>query len=262
MGLIYSKIIKLGPNSTKIFKVNTNEKLDLEKERTALRHDIIRVIFKGNFSSPIYDLLRSGGAKVLDIGCGQGAWICEMSSDFPQCEFVGTEIVDKIIPQIKPSNTSFIKANILEGLPFPDKHFDFVNIRNLLYDFTESEWENLVIPECIRVLKNGGWIEISDSDLNIRNCGPETRRVTSKMIKFLESKHINPFIVYRIEELMNSRQELHRTEHISRPFQVGVWNNSLKDACARYSKETFDVLAKFAGSKSDIDAITTTCMNE
>ncbi|CAG8572055.1 8810_t:CDS:2 [Dentiscutata erythropus] len=242
MGLIISKIHKHGPNSAKIFKVNN---IDLEKERTTLRHDIVRVIFKGNFSSPVYDLLN------------QGAWICEMSSDFPQCEFVGTEIVDKMLPQIKPSKVSIVKANILEGLPLPDKHFDFVNIRNLLYDFTESEWVNLVIPECIRVLNNGGWIEISDSELSVQNCGPETLRVTSK-----KSKHINPFIVYRIEEFMNSRQELHRIEHISRPFQLGVWKNSLKDPCARYSKETFDVLAKFAGSKSDIDAVTITCMNE
>ncbi|RIB30942.1 S-adenosyl-L-methionine-dependent methyltransferase [Gigaspora rosea] len=257
MGLVSSKIKKPGPNSIKIFRIDSNEKLNQEKERTYLRHDIVRVIFNGNFSSPVYDLLKLGGAKVLDIGCGQGAWICEMSSDFPQCEFFGTEIIDKIIPQIKPSNVSIIKADILEGLPFPDNYFDFVNIRNLLYDFTELEWETLVIPECMRVLKIGGWIEISDAEIDVKDCGLETLKVTSK-----KSKHVNPYIVHQLEEFMNSRQELHKIEHILRPFQLGVWNNALKDPCARYSKETFDVLAKFAGYKSDIDAVTRTCMNE
>ncbi|RIB30936.1 S-adenosyl-L-methionine-dependent methyltransferase [Gigaspora rosea] len=265
MGVTLSKgkktEIGTGPNSTNIFTINNHEKLDLEKERSCLRHDIVRVIFNGNFSSPIYDLLKSG-AKVLDIGCGQGTWICEMSSDFPNSEFVGTEIVDKIIPHMKPLNVSVVKANVLEGLPFQDNQFDFVNIRNLLYDFTESQWENLVIPECIRVLKNGGWIEVSDAELKVENCGKESFRVINKMLKFLESKNVNPFIVYRLEEFMNSKEKLQRFEHISRPFQLGVWNNALQDPCARYSKDTFDVLAKFADPKSNIDAVTRTCMKE
>jgi ubiquinone/menaquinone biosynthesis C-methylase UbiE len=44
-------------------------------------------------------------------------------------------------------------------LPFPDNTFDYVVQRNALYNYTKEEWDNIVIPEMIRVLKPGGWIE-------------------------------------------------------------------------------------------------------
>jgi ubiquinone/menaquinone biosynthesis C-methylase UbiE len=49
-----------------------------------------------------------------------------------------------------------------EGLPFPDNSFDYVVQRNALYNYTKEEWDSIVIPEMIRVLKPGGWIEFGN----------------------------------------------------------------------------------------------------
>ncbi|CAG8616953.1 11446_t:CDS:2, partial [Scutellospora calospora] len=118
MGKVLSRDREQKLNYTKIFKINNEEKLDRENERTSLRHNIVRVLFNGNFSAPVEDLLREGGAKVIDIGrCGHGTWICEMSSDFRKSHFYGTEIVSKVVPHLKPSNVTIVEADILRKLP-------------------------------------------------------------------------------------------------------------------------------------------------
>ena len=50
-------------NYHKVFPDDENE-----KERQHLRHNLMREIFKSNFSSPVHDVLNSGWAKVLDVG--------------------------------------------------------------------------------------------------------------------------------------------------------------------------------------------------
>ncbi|CAG8803420.1 1407_t:CDS:2, partial [Gigaspora margarita] len=85
------------------------------------------------------------------------------------------EDISPIYPsEIKPCNLTFRTANILEGLPFPDNHFDFVYMRFLLTAFTEDDWQNKVIQELCRVLKPGGYIEIMEGDMVLNpegDCG-------------------------------------------------------------------------------------------
>ncbi|CAG8684203.1 33176_t:CDS:1, partial [Racocetra persica] len=44
------------------------DQLDGARERLSLQHDILREIYHGNFSSPISNLLQTGGARILNIG--------------------------------------------------------------------------------------------------------------------------------------------------------------------------------------------------
>ncbi|CAG8701015.1 7632_t:CDS:2, partial [Dentiscutata heterogama] len=129
---------------------------------------------EGNYSSPVSDLLDRGGAKVLDVGCGPGTWLLNMATDYPRVSFTGVDISPIYPSEIKPCNLTFHTANILEGLPFPDNHFDFVYMRFLLTAFTEDDWQNKVIQELCRVLKPGGYIEIMEGDMVLNpegDCG-------------------------------------------------------------------------------------------
>lgn len=81
-------------------------------------------ILHGNFNAPIEERLASG-IKVLDVGCGSGVWILEMARDYPASTFVGCDIADVIPTTDIPDNCTFVKANILEGLPFTDGTFDY-----------------------------------------------------------------------------------------------------------------------------------------
>jgi len=89
----------------------------------------------GNFNAPVEE-----GIRVLDAGCGPGIWTLEMANDFPNSNFIGTDILE-IFPEIDeiPSNCTLLKADTL--------------------------WP-VVVQELVRVIKLGGWIEsLEFSDL-------------------------------------------------------------------------------------------------
>ncbi|CAJ0902614.1 11538_t:CDS:10 [Entrophospora sp. SA101] len=65
---------------------------DEEIDRMHMQHYISRFIWQKNFCSPLDDLLRYGGAKVLDVGCGAGTFLLEMGHDYPESEFLGIDI--------------------------------------------------------------------------------------------------------------------------------------------------------------------------
>ncbi|CAG8604298.1 3985_t:CDS:2 [Funneliformis mosseae] len=90
-------------------------------------HFIKSHLFQSNFSAPIEDRLIQGGCKVLDVACGSGTWLLDLSTNYENSHFSGLDF-QAIYPQeIKPPNLDFIKADILDGLPFPDNEFDFSN---------------------------------------------------------------------------------------------------------------------------------------
>ncbi|RIB12002.1 hypothetical protein C2G38_1977432, partial [Gigaspora rosea] len=104
-----------------------------EQENAALQHCIEREIFESNFLSPINCGLKEGGLKVLDVGCELGTWLFEMSSDFPNCTFIGVDIAPTPFT-VKPNNVDFVTlVDVTNGLPFKDESFDFIFIRNVFF---------------------------------------------------------------------------------------------------------------------------------
>ena len=52
-----------------------------EMERMGAEHIFLRYIWQGNFSSKIEERLIKGNTKVIDLGCGSGEWLIDMSSN-------------------------------------------------------------------------------------------------------------------------------------------------------------------------------------
>ncbi|CAJ0754145.1 19884_t:CDS:2, partial [Entrophospora sp. SA101] len=82
-----------------------------------------------------------------------------------------------------------------DGLPFEDNSFDFVHIRSLFYDFTESQWMNIIYKETLRVLKPGGWLEIADPETRAYNTGPLTDFLLKSISKDVSLRNISSCIV-------------------------------------------------------------------
>ncbi|CAH1756371.1 8963_t:CDS:10 [Entrophospora sp. SA101] len=55
-----------------------------EIDRYQQQHHVFRTLWNGNYSSPVGDILKSGDANVLDVGCGPGTWVCDMASEYKQ----------------------------------------------------------------------------------------------------------------------------------------------------------------------------------
>ncbi|CAG8483439.1 17738_t:CDS:2 [Acaulospora morrowiae] len=153
------------------FLPNDNE----EADRQCMQHYLIRHIWNGNFSSPVMERLTSGHANVLDVGCGSGSWILDVSSTYPSSTFVGVDI-SNMWKNLKDttSNAGFLVHNLVQGVPFPEGIMDFIHVRFMGHSFSESRRIKL-INELIRVCKSGGWIEIMDVECVPTNVGPTTR---------------------------------------------------------------------------------------
>ncbi|KAF7365119.1 Methyltransf-25 domain-containing protein [Mycena venus] len=105
--------------------------------------------------------------KVLDIGCGTGTWILNCGMAWKKCHFVGLDVVP-LHPDLGTSELStritWVQANFLEGLPFPNEEFDYVHIKRIALGVPEDQWDAL-FEEVARVLKSGGAFELIEEDL-------------------------------------------------------------------------------------------------
>lgn len=100
-----------------------------------------------------------------------------MAASYKNSTFVGVDF-SPVFPKssLTPPNAGFLRHNILEGLPFPESSFDFVYQRFLDWSFDRSGWNDL-ISEIIRILNDGGWVEIMNRGTDLRNPGPCTQKL-------------------------------------------------------------------------------------
>lgn len=226
------------PKFSKITIHRSNKKIctlnDLEVERLQYSHDIHRTLFNGNFSSPVAELLKKG-AKVLDFRCGPGTWTCEMSSDFRNSKFYAIESVP-CFPTLKPFNVEFIKSDKLDyEIPFEDNTFDFIYAHSARLWYTDTQWKEIIIPELIRILKPGGYLEFMEAEMQLFGEGPETPIMTQYAEKFralLRSHKINPYMVSELPSILKANQMVEIQKDM-RKCPASIWNTKLGEWGAR-----------------------------
>src|SRR5437763_13247784 len=80
-------------------------------------HQLMKGIWKDDFISPIkQELTKRKGFKVLDVGCGSGIWILQLSEDYPLANFIGLDRAPIYPKEFSQNNLQFIQGNILKRL--------------------------------------------------------------------------------------------------------------------------------------------------
>ncbi|CAG8742785.1 32751_t:CDS:2, partial [Racocetra persica] len=181
-----------------------------EVERLQKQHWFFKRIWQSNYSAPVEEKLKAGGAKVLDIGCGSGTWIIEMAEMYEQSLFTGVDYSTIFSQEMEPANVKFLQTNILDNLPFLDDTFDFVRMGLLITAFTATELKEKVIPEIVRVTKPGGWIEFMESDIQYFNEGPTTVRLSNALTSFMNSKGISDPLNSYIPKIMEDNEKIQK----------------------------------------------------
>lgn len=108
--------------------------------------------------------------KVLELGCGPGHWVIDAAKEWPECEFVGFDLVN-IQPPASYLDTSISKrikwvhGNFLtKRLPFDEDEFDYVRVKFIAKGVPENKWTSLY-EEIHRVLCPGGIMEAMEEDI-------------------------------------------------------------------------------------------------
>jgi ubiquinone/menaquinone biosynthesis C-methylase UbiE len=125
------------------------------------------------------------GKKVLDIGCGPGQLLVELSKDGPQ-ELCGVDIDGKFLRvaamELKSRNIHDVKLIIADAikLPFSDEHFDIV-ISFLTLPYVKDDKKALT--EFSRVVKRDGTLVISGHEKGFP-------------IRYVKRRRFKPLLIY------------------------------------------------------------------
>jgi ubiquinone/menaquinone biosynthesis C-methylase UbiE len=199
--------------------------------------------------------LKSGGCRILDAGCGPGAWLLEMSTQHPLTMFFGVDIAKVFPTEIKPTNLEFRQCDMNQGLPFADNYFDFVRMSLMLTSFRANQWIS-IIRELVRVLKPGGYLEIVEKELQAYNTGPHFAFMIKNIMSFTSSAGLNVHITRHIPSIFYSMPSLTniQSDHCTVPIgPLGGKNGEVyEDLLEIYFKnKLIDVLPKFMNITED-----------
>jgi ubiquinone/menaquinone biosynthesis C-methylase UbiE len=117
----------------------------------------------------------SGVHDILDIACGPGGWVLDVALQYPEKQVTGVDISRTMVEYARAQakargldNARFLVMDVLKPLEFADNSFDLVNGRLLFGFMLASAWPKL-IQECMRILRPGGLLRLTENEIGISN---------------------------------------------------------------------------------------------
>ncbi|KAK4520705.1 uncharacterized protein ATC70_006584 [Mucor velutinosus] len=211
---------------------------DEEIERLQVNHLLFKSLFITQYFSPVEAALRSG-IKVLDVSAGPGWWLIDMAKEFPKSHFTGCD--EMIYPiNTPPTNCHFRVIDISKGLPFADNTFDFVTQHDALFRYSQKDWDT-VLPELIRVLKPGGYVELVEPGGVIQDIGPNMSIWMMRLTVSLQTRDITLKIATQLEGMLESIGGLDKIEASHRSAPIG-WYGRNGDIMLEAVERLFDAI--------------------
>ncbi|OXB91806.1 class I SAM-dependent methyltransferase [Parageobacillus galactosidasius] len=103
--------------------------------------------------------------EILDIGCGTGTLLLQISKLYPQTTLYGLDADPSIIEIARQKNDSTNNITFIQGfstaLPFDSDTFDRI-LSTLFFHHLDSTEKEATFHEIFRVLKPGGEVHIAD----------------------------------------------------------------------------------------------------
>lgn len=137
--------------------------------------------------------------RILDVGCGTGAWLLETARTYPTIEkLIGGDINSKMLEYARSQAESsgfggrvqFRKVDALRPLDFPSGFFDLVNQRLGFSWLRTWEWQKVLL-EYERVSRPGGIIRITESNITSECNSPAlTKLYQIGLETFFRSGHL------------------------------------------------------------------------
>ncbi len=112
---------------------------------------------------------------ILDLNCGPGGWAMDVAYQYPKVQVMGIDLSQVMIDYARAQawsqgleNAHFKAVDTLRYLDFPDASFDLINGRQLFHCLRPEDWPTL-LHECMRILRSGGVIRLTEGERPISN---------------------------------------------------------------------------------------------
>jgi ubiquinone/menaquinone biosynthesis C-methylase UbiE len=180
----------------------------------------MRAVLKGNYLAPIQN-----PQMILDIGSGTGIWGYDMAREFPQAHIYGLDL-EAVEKADAPSNTHFVRGNVLQGLPFQPNQFDFVHQRLLIGALPATAWP-VELQQIFQIVRPGGWVELVESSGGYNEPhSPANMEMADGIVKIAALRGIDTHITLKLDTLLGQAGFTHIEKKI---FQIptGQWGDRL-----------------------------------
>jgi SAM-dependent methyltransferase len=107
-------------------------------------------------------LRNVGGARLLDLGCGDGSFTTELGRASGAGELNGIELVPRFAEQARARGVDVQQADLTEPFPYPDGHFDVVHSNQVIEHMPDTDH---FLRESRRVLAASGTLVCSTNNL-------------------------------------------------------------------------------------------------
>jgi protein-L-isoaspartate(D-aspartate) O-methyltransferase len=125
------------------------------------------------------------GDSILEIGCGKGFLMFELSCLLPDSLIRGLDVSTYAKDNAKPEVKQHIDIGSAENLPYKDKSFDFI--------FSSMTLHNLELPELVCALKEIDRVKKQDSWISVESY----RNTTEKLNMLNWQLTCNSFFSYK-----------------------------------------------------------------
>jgi ubiquinone/menaquinone biosynthesis C-methylase UbiE len=137
-------------------------------ERNPERQQLLAKLLEPPTRTVLAHLPRIPGARVLDLGCGQGNTTRCLADELEPSECIGVEFDATLVEyaQTRPENPPGVRFQQGDAtqLPFPDASFDVVFCRYLLIHIADPL---RVVREMMRVVRPGGFVVGYEGDFSV-----------------------------------------------------------------------------------------------
>jgi ubiquinone/menaquinone biosynthesis C-methylase UbiE len=101
-------------------------------------------------------------ASLLDVACGRGALLRELSVRFPRMQVVGCDISQGSIDAVRAAGFQASVENVEEGLTYADEAFECVVFGEVIEHLVDPD---RALQNISRVLKKDGWLILTTPNL-------------------------------------------------------------------------------------------------
>jgi ubiquinone/menaquinone biosynthesis C-methylase UbiE len=131
--------------------------------------DIARLINQYSATIPVVKLFHpvfepQGTETMLDLGCGPGSWVLDIAFRYPDTSLIGLDIDESAVRYAMAratssgyENATFEVHDATTTLPISDASVDYVHLSLANSFLLKDQWP-LLLAECYRVLRPGGWL--------------------------------------------------------------------------------------------------------
>jgi SAM-dependent methyltransferase len=207
-----------------------------EIDRLDVQHYGLRGLLGANYLAPLKQ-----PSRILDVGCGTGLWAYELCAEFPRAEVVGLDLVPSKRPW--PATYRFVRANLLQGLPFADDRFDFVHQRFLMAGVPVKSWQ-VMVQDLVRTTRPGGWVELVEGTVEWEPAGAATERLAGLIQRLARTRGLDSTgIVFRSVDSYLTRAGMGDVERRIVRLPVGEWAGRIGSLLATNNRAVFTQLA-------------------